>query len=87
MSRRKRPPRGRPPRTDRAAVATERIEIRVTKLERATMRLRAAQAGISVTEWILKLVAAEEERLSAGWRAALEVTPIDPDRFPKRKIG
>ena len=44
------PRRGRPPRTDKAA--TERIEIRVTRLERAAWEHAAAQAGISVSEWV-----------------------------------
>jgi len=43
---------GRPTRTDRSSVATERIEIRVTKLERAALAHAAAQAGVTISEWI-----------------------------------
>jgi predicted HicB family RNase H-like nuclease len=45
--------RGRPARAGK--VATERIELRVTKLERAAWEHAAAQAGISVSEWIRRM--------------------------------
>jgi hypothetical protein len=48
MSPRKRP--GRPPRGDKAA--TERIEIRVTRLEFLEFQRAALADGISVSEWI-----------------------------------
>lgn len=44
------PRRGRPPRTDKAA--TERIEIRVTKLELAEWKHHAAMHGVTLSEWI-----------------------------------
>lgn len=53
-----RPKRGRPPRGDKAA--TERIEIRVTRLERAAWEHVAAQAGITVSEWIRQRCAARQ---------------------------
>jgi uncharacterized protein (DUF1778 family) len=48
MSPRKR--RGRPPLGDKAS--TERIEIRVTRLERAAWEHAAAVAGVPLSEWI-----------------------------------
>jgi hypothetical protein len=45
---RKRP--GRPPRGDKAA--TERIEIRVTKLEILEWKRAAELAGVTLSEWI-----------------------------------
>jgi hypothetical protein len=42
--------RGRPARADSAA--TERVEVRATRLERAAWEHAAAQAGISLSEWI-----------------------------------
>lgn len=54
---RAKPRRGRPPRADRAA--TERIELRVTRLERAAYEHAAAQAGLSISEWMRRqLIAA-----------------------------
>lgn len=50
-------PVGRPPRADKAA--TERIEIRVTRLERAAWEHAAAQVGISASEWIRRCCATE----------------------------
>lgn len=50
MPRRKGP--GRPARTDRSSVATERIEIRVTKLERTEWQYMAERAGLTLSEWI-----------------------------------
>lgn len=47
---RKKPRRGRPARAGKAA--TERIELRVTKLERAAWEHEAAKRGMSVSEWI-----------------------------------
>ncbi len=44
------PRRGRPPRADRASL--ERIELRATRLERAAWEHAAAQAGVSLSEWI-----------------------------------
>lgn len=44
------PRRGRPPRADKAA--TERIEIRVTRLERAEWQAAAARAGVPLSEFI-----------------------------------
>ncbi len=41
---------GRPPRADKASL--ERIELRVTRLERAAWEHAAAQAGMSLSEWI-----------------------------------
>lgn len=54
---RPKPRRGRPPRTDKAA--TERIEIRVTKLERAAWEHAAAIADVSLSEWLRAIAAAE----------------------------
>lgn len=45
-----RPKRGRPARAGNAA--TERIEIRVTRLELAEWRHHAALQGVSLSEWI-----------------------------------
>jgi hypothetical protein len=50
MPPRKKPRRGRPPRAAKAA--TERIEIRVTKLELREMQRAAETQGITVSEWI-----------------------------------
>lgn len=72
MSRPK-PRRGRPPRADKAA--TKRIELRVTRLERATWAHAAAVDGISVSEWLRRLAEEEITKRNAGWRAAIE-TPI-----------
>lgn len=44
------PRRGRPPRAGKAAL--ERIELRVTRLERAAWDHAAARAGLSLSEWI-----------------------------------
>lgn len=44
------PARGAKPRAGKAA--TERIELRVTRLERAAWEHAAAQAGLSLSEWI-----------------------------------
>lgn len=47
---------GRPPRSDRAA--TERIDLRVTRLERAAFEHAAAKAGVTLSEWIRRQCAA-----------------------------
>ncbi len=41
---------GRPPRADKASL--ERIELRVTRFERAAWEHAAAQVGVSLSEWI-----------------------------------
>ena len=76
MPRRKKPRRGRPARAGKAA--TERIEIRVTKLERASWEHAAAQAGMNVSEWIRRRcrivedVVGDELRARAAARATSE---------------
>lgn len=47
---RAKPRRGRPPRTDKAA--TERIEIRVTRLERAAWEHEAVKRNMTLSEWV-----------------------------------
>ena len=49
----RKPRRGRPPRADGAA--TERIEIRVTRIERFAWSHAAAQAGLTLSEWLRTL--------------------------------
>lgn len=48
---------GRPPRG--AGAADERIELRVTRLERAAWEHAAAEAGITLSEWIRTAAARE----------------------------
>jgi hypothetical protein len=53
---------GRPPRANKSA--TERIEIRVTKLERLEWERCAELAGITVSEWVRACCTAEVQACS-----------------------
>ena len=50
---------GRPPRAGRTA--TERIQLRVTKLELRTWQAAAEAAGVTLSEWVRRALAERKE--------------------------